>query len=74
MNSNHQIYAGGDWEVAPSFKINMGLGFDLRGTGVVLKSRFEWSGDYLPVSARPRTRFAIPSDDPAARMPFRGAV
>ena len=38
----HQLYVGGDWEVAPSLKVNMGLGIDLKGTGVVLKSRFEW--------------------------------
>lgn len=40
----HQLFAGGDWEVAPSFLINAGLGFDLtpRGPGAILKARFEW--------------------------------
>jgi hypothetical protein len=40
----HQLFLGGDWEAAPQFGINFGLGFDLgnRGPGIVLKSRFEW--------------------------------
>jgi hypothetical protein len=40
----HQLFAGGDWQVQPVFKVNLGVGFDLgnRGPGVVLKSRFEW--------------------------------
>lgn len=40
----HQLFGGGDWNVRPGFKVNLGVGFDLgsRGPGVVLKSRFEW--------------------------------
>jgi hypothetical protein len=40
----HQLFCGGDWEVNPIFKVNLGVGFDLagRGPGVVMKSRFEW--------------------------------
>ena len=40
----HQLFCGGDWEVTPIFKVNLGVGFDLagRGPGVVLKSRLEW--------------------------------
>jgi hypothetical protein len=40
----HQLFAGGDWEIADGFSINLGVGFDLgdRGPGVVMKSRFEW--------------------------------
>jgi len=40
----HQLFVGGDWEAAPRFTINFGVGFDLgdRGSSVVLKSRFEW--------------------------------
>jgi len=41
----HQLFCGGDWEVGPVFKVNLGVGFDLagRGPGVVMKSRFEWN-------------------------------
>ena len=41
----HQVFLGGDWEVAEKFKINWGVGFDggTGGPGVVLKSRFEWN-------------------------------
>jgi hypothetical protein len=40
----HQLFCGGDWDVAPGFKINLGAGFDLGkfGPGAVLKSRLEW--------------------------------
>jgi hypothetical protein len=40
----HQLFFGGDWQVAPSFSVNLGVGFDVsgRGPGVVLKSRFGW--------------------------------
>ena len=40
----HQLFAGGDWQVGPVFRVNLGVGFDLggRGPGLVLKSRFEW--------------------------------
>ncbi len=40
----HQLFFGGDWQVQPNFKVNLGVGVDLgnRGPGVVLKSRFEW--------------------------------
>ena len=40
----HQLFAGGDWDARPGFKVNLGVGFDLghRGPGVVLKSRLEW--------------------------------
>jgi hypothetical protein len=40
----HQLFCGGDWEVNPIFKVNLGVGFDLagRGPGVILKSRLEW--------------------------------
>jgi len=40
----HQLFAGGDWQVNPSFFVNLGAGFDLtgRGPGLVLKTRFEW--------------------------------
>jgi len=40
----HQLFLGGDWQVQPKFMINLGVGFDLGGSGpgVVLKSRFEW--------------------------------
>ena len=40
----HQLFCGGDLQVSPVFKVNLGAGFDLagRGPGVVLKSRFEW--------------------------------
>ena len=40
----HQLFAGGDWQVGPVFRVNLGVGFDLggRGPGLVLKSRLEW--------------------------------
>ena len=40
----HQLFVGGDWQATPKFLINLGLGFDLTGSGpgIVLKSRFEW--------------------------------
>ena len=40
----HQLFCGGDWEVRSGFKVNLGLGFDLGGSGpgIVLKSRLEW--------------------------------
>lgn len=43
----HQVFAGGDWEVRPGFRINLGCGFDVggNGPGVVLKSRFQWDWD-----------------------------
>jgi hypothetical protein len=42
-----QLFAGGDWQVTETFKMNLGAGFDLtgRGPGVVLKSRLEWDWD-----------------------------
>ena len=40
----HQVFCGGDLELRPGFKMNLGLGFDLGGSGpgIVLKSRLEW--------------------------------
>jgi hypothetical protein len=40
----HQLFCGGDWDVRPGFKMNLGAGIDLgeRGPGFVLKSRLEW--------------------------------
>ena len=40
----HQLFAGGDWQVSTTLKINLGVGFDLagRGPGVVVKTRLEW--------------------------------
>ena len=40
----HQLFAGGDWQAAPTLSVNLGVGFDLggRGPGVVVKSRFEF--------------------------------
>jgi hypothetical protein len=46
----HQLFFGGDWQVQPGFKVNLGVGVDLasRGPGVVLKSRFEWDWGARP--------------------------
>jgi hypothetical protein len=48
----HQLFAGGDWQLSPGFKVNLGVGFDLgsRGPGVVLKSCWErgWAGKPKP--------------------------
>ena len=40
----HQLFCGGDLELRPGFKVNLGAGFDVggRGPGLVVKSRFEW--------------------------------
>ena len=47
----HQLFLGGDWQVTPLFRINLGFGFDLgsHGPGLVLKSRFEWDWTRKPL-------------------------
>jgi hypothetical protein len=46
----HQLFLGGDWEVAKGFSMNLGAGFDLgsRGPGLVLKTRLEWDWKKSP--------------------------
>jgi len=47
----HQLFFGGDWEVAEGFSMNLGAGVDLgsHGPGLVLKTRFEWDwGKHAP--------------------------
>jgi hypothetical protein len=63
----HQLFLGGDWEASKQFSVNLGVGFDVGGSGpgVILKSRFEWHWDRSAKAPAPtaalRTRVSGPN-------------